>query len=514
MGTHPDKTRIVARATSAIVVFSCLFLGTGVVARAQDAPPIDVPSTDAETPPVRPDESKPAVVPPASAAPEPASAPSLPAYVLGEPLAGYSNGVAFLRAPDDSFVLLPNGRLQVDTYVFKTANSGVPTDTFLLKRARLELGGWVGRALYFSIAADFASAPPSPTTSPIVQTNLNTTDDFVAVAPWGDLAIFQIGQFDAPFTLENRTSDKYFDFMERSVTVRAFGIPSNKEQGLMAHGTNPARNYYCSLALLNGDGQNFRNVDNEFDVMGRAWVAPFSFGAPEALHDITLGGSFWTGDRNGGLALANQTTQAGFTFLNTSAGFTDPANKTPAEIHQQGRLNAFALELNAPIAHKLGVRGEFVRKDQPLSAVNVTNLKAPVILGAMRLKGWSTYGEVWVWAIGDDRIIGEPGLQLPTRLKKFGVKPLEHGLMIGFRVDYVDETVSEGPDTVVMGVKSSALGTTKLIAPELGVNYWYSKRFRATFNYVLNHFEGNTSYIKGLKSNNEQEFLFRIAIAL
>ena len=182
----------------------------------------------------------------------------------------------------------------------------------------------------------------------------------------GQFAIFQIGQFDAPFTLENRTSDKYFDFMERSVTVRAFGIPSNKEQGLMVHGTNSDRNYYYSLALLDGDGQNFRNVDDKFDIMGRAWVAPLSFGAPAALREVTLGGSFWTGDRAGGLALANQSTQAGFTILNAGVGFTDPMNKEPIELHQQGRLNAYALELNAPIAHKFGARVELVRKDQPL----------------------------------------------------------------------------------------------------------------------------------------------------
>src|SRR5690349_11875528 len=60
-----------------------------------------------------------------------------------EPLAGFSDGTAFLRAPDNSFVLFPNGRLQVDGYFFKSANPP-PKDTFLLRRARIELGGWIG----------------------------------------------------------------------------------------------------------------------------------------------------------------------------------------------------------------------------------------------------------------------------------------------------------------------------------------------------------------------------------
>src|SRR2546423_931538 len=83
--------------------------------------------------------------------------------------------------------------------------------------------------------------------------------------------------YDAPFTFENRTSDKYQDFMEKSVTIRSLAIPTNKEMGAMVHGTNPDRNFYYAVGTFNGDGQNFRNVDNSFDVMGRAWVAPLSF---------------------------------------------------------------------------------------------------------------------------------------------------------------------------------------------------------------------------------------------
>jgi hypothetical protein len=61
---------------------------------------------------------------------------------------------------------------------------------------------------------------------------------------------------------------------------------------------------------------------------------------------------------------------------------------------------------------------------------------------------------------------------------------------------------------------SSAIGQTKVASWELGLNYWISKRFRATANYVLNHFGGDTSFINNLKSKNEQEFAFRLAIAL
>ena len=420
-----------------------------------------------------------------------------------------------MRSPDNTFVLFPNGRLQMDGYFFKSDAAGLPKNTFLLKRARLELAGWVDDIAYFQIGADFAVATPSTTQSPIAQTNINATDDFVAIDPWDDYAILQFGQFDAPFTLENRTSDKYFDFMERSVTVRAFGIPTNKEQGLMLHGTNPDRNYYYSLALLNGDGQNFRNTDDHFDFMGRAWVAPLSFGAPAELHDITIGGSYWTGDRNPGTALAAQTTQAGFTFLSPKLTINNATTGDTYELHQQGRLYEYALEVNAPIAHKFGVRWEFVGKTQPLSQYDITTPASPKIQSGLHLKGWSTYGEAWAWVLGDDRIIGEPGMQMPTRYKKFGVKPPQHGLMLAVRVDYLDEDLTvDSSSSALVSAKSAAVGKTKLTAVAIGANYWISKRFRTTLNYVVNTLDGNTPYVKGLASKTEQEFLFRLAIAL
>ena len=84
----------------------------------------------------------------------------------------------------------------------------------------------------------------------------------------------------------------------------------------MLYGFNEARNFHYSIAVVNGDGQNFKNADGNYDWMGRGWVAPFSFSGEGPLHNVEIGASFWTGNRSNTLPLANQTTQAGFTFLN------------------------------------------------------------------------------------------------------------------------------------------------------------------------------------------------------
>ena len=515
--------------TTVCAVMLAAGIAGGRTASAQEAPV--APSVPETTAPAGAPPNADAVPPPAPmAAPPPTIVVTPPPVVVApppppeEPLAGFSNGTAFLRSPDNGFVLFPNGRLQSDLYLYKTGApyALVPKNSFILKRARLELAGWVGSWVYFQIGADFAAAPP-PTAGvvPATQTNINATDDFVAIAPCEDRIILQVGQFDAPFTLENLTSDKYFDFIERSLTVRAFGIPTNKEQGAMLHGTNPDRNYYYSFAVLNGDGQNFKNVDNNFDLMGRAWIAPLSFLGPNPAHDITLGGSYWTGNKDLGPSLSSQTTAGGFTILPNAL----PAlGMDTVQLNQQGRQYSWALEVNAPIDHTFGVRWEFVHKDQPLSAIDTTAKNA--IAAGMHLKGWSTYGEAWVWALGDDRIVGEPGMQMPTRLKKFGVKPPQSGLQILTRLELLDEKLTaDDPASPIGSLKAGSvlgLGETKVTSWQLGVTYWMSKRFRAMANYTLNHFGGDSAYVTATApagktldgSKNEQEFSFRLAIAL
>jgi phosphate-selective porin len=443
----------------------------------------------------------------------------------GEPLAGWSDGTLFLRSADNQFQLFPNGRLQVDGYFFKRDDAGkMPTDTFLLRRARVEMYGWIGPWFGFNIAGDFALGAPAAA-DPVAQSWLATTDDYMVIAPFENLAILQAGQFDAPFTLENRTSDKYFDFMERSITVRAFGIPTNKEVGLMLHGILPDSIAYYSVAVLNGDGQNFRNADNNFDAMGRAWVAPFKLAhAVPELENVTIGGSLWAGQRGGnGLPFANLSTQGGLAFTTNKGTFG--MAKTPTELHQHHDLRAWALEADVPIAHKYGVRIEFVHKSQDLDIDDVTTPTKLVELGTAELDGFSIYGELWWWAVGDDTIIGAPGLQLPPRIKTFGTKPPRHGLMLLTRLERLDMDITatgDNPDSFgigSVGVKGASGTKTQITSWELGVNYWYSKRFRATFNYVLNLLDGDTAQIKATKAINggnddEHEFLFRMAVAL
>ena len=134
-----------------------------------------------------------------------------------------------------------------------------------------------------------------------------------------------------------------------------------------------------------------------------AWVAPFSFWVPAPLHDVTIGGSFWTGDRaTTRWRSPSQTTQGGFTFL-SFAQFTTTYNgtaNTAVQMRQVGRMNAAAGEINAPIDHKYGVRWEFVWRHSPLSEETIASNGAGTIVRGADLRGYSIYGEALVLVAG------------------------------------------------------------------------------------------------------------------
>jgi len=428
-----------------------------------------------------------------------------PTRPRGELSYGSKDGQLYLRTPGDELILLPSLRLDMDGLSSSSFATKASDNQLVFSRARVDAAGWVFSKAYFDLSIDFVTGP-----------SLRHVDNYVAVAPWGDRVIFQLGQFDVPFTLENRTSDRYLDFVHRGPAIRGFAVPENKDQGLMVHGTNPDRNFYYSAAVLNGAGPTVTGVDDKLDVMARAWIAPFSFHDPDGLRAVTVGGSAWTGDRSHGPVLTSQTTPAGQMALDPSVYWNMPpaANLISRE---QGRLRAFALELDAPFANRFGVRFEWTTKHQPLSVFDVSTPGREMLVAGLTLSGWSSYGEVWGWVLGDNRMLGVPaeaGLQMPLRYSDLDRTSRRHGVMVAARVDYIDEKMSPGPSAVRNSLGASGQGATKLTSFTLGASYWFTRRARVNLNYVLDRLDGSTPYILGLQSKSDWELLVRTSLAL
>ena len=130
----------------------------------------------------------------------------------------------------------PAARVQVDGAVFprQTPKSGV-----FVRRARVELARLARPHLLLRrlgrlrarapVGGDRVAPSALPADRRLPGARARSAIGFIV----------QAGQFDAPFTLENRTSDAYTDFIERSMVARSLGAPRNKEVGVMA--ARPAR---------------------------------------------------------------------------------------------------------------------------------------------------------------------------------------------------------------------------------------------------------------------------------
>jgi hypothetical protein len=479
------------------------------------------------------------------------------------PLAGYNAGNFFIKDPHDWFVLFPKGRLQIDGYFF--ANRGDPPpqgsnspqdarpkDTFFIRRARAELMGTFLGHFDFSIAGEFATIPAAGT--PYAT---NITDCFMIIDYLPFLKL-QAGVYDAPFTQENRTSDKYFDFMERSLAVRAFGVPTNKETGAMLWGWMPKNTAYYSIGMFNGDGQVFKNQDNNFALIGRAFVAPLAW-MPAAerpsfawLKRIEAGASVWYQKNTNiggnvppstgaaGNDIPSMTTQGGFTFFNASynqLSYTDPIYG--GTVNQRSHLVPFgnktlwALELDVPIKW-VGFRFEYVHNhtelaeyyDQPIPQSAALRRNGPIRgdgTNTANLDGFSYYVELYAWILGDVTFLEQPGVEPMPRLKKFAAaKEPRWGLMLALKYEHVDFNLNNlpvyGPNNpmTMMPNPDTAQGNYTVDAIEFGVNAWGTKHVRLTLNYVANYISGDAPTVKKNIFYNtwEHEVLMRMAIAL
>jgi hypothetical protein len=491
-----------------------------------------------------------------------AGAPTVEEPPPVSPLAGYANGSFFLRDPHDWFVLFPKGRLQIDSYFFANRGDPPPTgtnspadarpkDTIFVRRARAEIQGTFLGHFDFSIAGEFATVPPAG--------GYGTFTDCFIIVDYLPYLKLQAGVYDAPFTQENRTSDKYIDFMERSLAVRAFGVPSNKENGAMIWGWLPKSVAYYSLGIFNGDSQFYKNQDNNFALIGRAFVAPVAWMSladrPSFswLKRIEVGASVWY-QRNSNLGgfvtpstgaaqndVAPMTTQGGFTFFNPSYNqltFTDPvlggsANQR-SHLAPFGNETKWAVELDVPIKW-VGVRFELVHQylelaeyyDLPVPNAAALKRNGPVRGGggpqSANMDGLSYYIELYGWILGDVTFLEQPGLELMPHIKKWSTaKQPKWGLMVALKYDHLQFDMNNLPsylpnDPMTMMPKpDTAQGRYTVDAITLGVNAWGTKHVRLTFNYVANYIDGDAPNVKKnlFYQKWEHEVLLRMGIAL
>ncbi len=154
--------------------------------------------------------------------------------------------------------------------------------------------------------------------------------------PLGDRFIVQAGQFDAPFSLENRTSDAYTDFIERAMTRPHARRAA--QQGARRDGPRPRRRR--ALLLLGRPLQRRRARASATSTTrptpsGASSLTPFARSGARLAASSRIGGSAWYGNHVLGPEAPDQATPGGMVFFEPhwTMGQTMPL---AFELHEQG----------------------------------------------------------------------------------------------------------------------------------------------------------------------------------
>lgn len=427
----------------------------------------------------------------------------------GYPLAGYHGGLFYLRDADDNYRLYLQGRAHVDFYSY--AGPGVSDTTLkptlFLRRARPEISGEFFHHVWFMLAGDFgataidnprgtnetSAAAPGMAPSASSGRYASAQTPRVSAAPSDVFLNFQaekwlnvqVGQFDAPFTMENRTSEKWgTPFMERSLVVRDVAVPTQKQIGLMLWGEAFKMLNY-SVGLFDGDGQNRLNVDSRGDLFARAYVMPLA-SRSDALKNLEFGVSVREGSRDPHYVnydVPALTTQGQYAFWNPT--YTSSTGLT--HIVYSGRQSGIAGEVRIPYRLvDLTAEAVYIDKHTREATDGTQSLPSPRF-GSLR--GSSYYVEFGYWPLGNRDINGVPGVQNPPHLdfKKADKPTPERALQLlakweQLRLNYSSARRSGSADP------RNIDGDIRVDAFSLGANYWLTKHLRLTVNYVLNLF--------------------------
>ncbi len=193
------------------------------------------------------------------------------------------------------------------------------TDRFRLRRARISLTGDYAEQFDFKIEGDFEQSDAAvtalktvnvatgatTTTSTSNRTQFSGTDIFINYHGLPEMNV-KVGQYKAPFGLEQLTPDTLIYTIERSLPTGA--ITPERQIGVMLWGKPLATaapdykdfvTYYAGA--FNGNGRNFNaNDNNEFMYVGRLELQPWKGEVMGLESSLKLGGDYFHSRDNPG----------------------------------------------------------------------------------------------------------------------------------------------------------------------------------------------------------------------
>jgi hypothetical protein len=466
--------------------------------------------------------------PGAQPAPEPPAAVPSPFPPEGESadermdVAGWRDGF-FIRDSRDNFRFYPHALIQADFYSSfgpgvhpDTANGQAPLapDTALglqprlsMRRLRLGFDAELLKRWSFTSILEFGgqavgnpggtaeTSAAKPGVVPSASTGRYAAVQSIGTAPFPiDVAIsysvckcfnIQLGQFNTPFSMQNRTGDDYLDWMERNVGIHSFVLQSPREIGGMLWGELGPRVFVYEVGVFGGDGMNRPSVDARVDFIGRMFVRPFAGGATSDFAKYAqIGVSLRHGDRDPAAVAYDYTpitTNQGYVLWKPT--YTDSLGR---QIHiiASGAQNVGGGEIRLR-GGRFAFQGEaYYLVNNTREAVDGYQLTNTERLG--RMKGLSWYGQLSAWPVGDAFLTPDPGVYRPRHLDLSARSPSHtaHGLEVLAMVSGINASYDGASRLKSTADSKTPSGDLTVYQIGVGANYWHTKHARFGVNYM------------------------------
>lgn len=177
-------------------------------------------------------------------------------------LAGIEKGKPFLKSANGNFQVQFGGRIQADFHAAeedaRMLSRAEIDSQFLIRRSRFEVDGLLFRFAGFKIEADFTEG-------------VSLKDAYVDLRFFPELR-FRAGQFKVPFSLEELTSSRFIDFVERSIVNE---LAPTRDRGVMLYGDLAGGMVSYALGSFNGTGEDTSDNNTEYDLAARVAFTPF-----------------------------------------------------------------------------------------------------------------------------------------------------------------------------------------------------------------------------------------------
>ncbi len=217
----------------------------------------------------------------------------------------------FLRTPDGSNYLRIGSDLETDFRGFPNPNDAKDVDSFLVRRARINLDTIFDTYFDGRLMVDFAQKQNSTNT----QATTILQDAYLNVHYW-DAFQFEAGKYKQPIGQEQLIQDRYTPFIERSMFDQ---LLPGRDVGVMAHGEMLFHDRFdWQVSLANGEFQNLDfDTNNSKDLTYRVLLRPFNnWGVLTFLGRLQFGmeGTVGVEHENLSKTAANATNASGFTL--------------------------------------------------------------------------------------------------------------------------------------------------------------------------------------------------------